>query len=86
MMMTKMLIDSTEDVFYRIFPCGVVKYCVKRDEGCTYITSTRETRNCAAHPDPVHSATKIPSKVDSDIRQAVQENPLLKTKDIMTGN
>ena len=128
---TNMPIDGKdEQVFYRIVPCGGVKYCGKRDEGCTYITSTRETRNCAAHPSTplvrsqkcdvefayiwpvaaedkrrwitgfkrtgdnaarnlhdhqVHGGTKVPSKVESDIRQAVLENPLLKTKDIMTG-
>ena len=34
---------------------------------------------------PSHAASKIPSKVDTDIRQAIISNPHLKTRDIMTG-
>ena len=37
------------------------------------------------HNHPSHAASKIPSKVDTDIRQAIISNPHLKTRDIMTG-
>ena len=48
----KMSVDGKdEDVWYRIVPCGGVKYCGKHEEGCTYITSTRENRHCPQHPD-----------------------------------
>lgn len=37
------------------------------------------------HNHPVHSDTKIPVKVDTDIRKAMISNPHLKTSDIVTG-
>ena len=43
-----------EDLVYRIVPCGGVKYCGRREEGCTYVTSTRESRKC-----PIHSETSL---------------------------
>ena len=37
------------------------------------------------HNHPIHSCSKIPSKVDTDIRSAVIADPHLKTKDILIG-
>ena len=37
------------------------------------------------HNHPLHSDSKIPAKVDSDIRKAVVANPHLKTADIVVG-
>ncbi len=119
-----------EDMWYRIVPCGGVKLCGQHEEGCDYVTSTRETRSCPSHPEtklvrsancpvefvsvwpqdesdsrrwitgikrsgdnkddnlhnhPSHAATKITSKVETDIHKAVVANPHLKTADIMTG-
>ena len=37
------------------------------------------------HNHPIHSESKIPVKVDSDIRRAVVENPHLKTTDLIVG-
>lgn len=128
---TKMSVDGTEEeLWYRIVPCGGVKLCGDHENGCSYVTSTRETRSCPSHPKshlvksgecpvefiyiwpteesdkrrwitgvrrlggcedenlhnhPTHAATKISSKVDTDIRRAVVANPHLKTKDLMTG-
>lgn len=42
-----------------------------------------EMRADKLHNHPSHAATKIPSKVDTDIRQAVISNSHLKTRDIM---
>ena len=42
-----------------------------------------ETDNLHNHP--LHNETKIPVKVDSDIRRAIVENPHLKTSDLITG-
>ena len=44
------VVDQTEEeIYYQIVPCGGVKQCPV--ENCTYITSTREHRNCTNHPD-----------------------------------
>ena len=37
------------------------------------------------HNHPIHSSSKIPSKVDTDIRSAVIADPNLKTKDLLIG-
>ena len=37
------------------------------------------------HSHPMHSDSKIPAKVDSDIRKAIASNPHLKTSDILVG-
>ena len=37
------------------------------------------------HNHPIHSSSKIPSKVDTDIRSAVIADPNLKTKDLLVG-
>lgn len=48
---TTMLIDGKEEeIWYRIVPCGGVKQCGQHEAGCTYVTSTRENRNCPLHP------------------------------------
>ena len=43
------------------------------------------SENDNLHNHPIPSPTKIPSKVDADIRRAVMNNPNLKTQDIMVG-
>lgn len=48
---TKMSVDGTEEeLWYRIVPCGGVKLCGDHENGCSYVTSTRETRSCPSHP------------------------------------
>ena len=37
------------------------------------------------HNHPMHSDSKIPAKVDSDIRKAIASNPHLKASDIVVG-
>ena len=51
----------------------------------TGIKRGSENSDSNLHNHPSHAANKIPSKIDTDIRQAVIANPHLKTKDIMTG-
>ena len=117
-------------VRYKIVPCKGVKVCEMYKEGCNYIISTREVRNCPTHPDasllmiedcpvdfvyirpaasddnrrwltgidrltdmrgenlhthPFHASSKIPAKVQSDIREAIAIKPQLKTKEVITG-
>jgi hypothetical protein len=38
------------------------------------------------HNHPMHNDTKIPAKVDSDLRRAIVDNPHLKTSDLVVGN
>lgn len=124
--------QDTLQVEYRITPCNGVKLCGMHEDGCEYVTSTREHRPCPSHPSvplvgtsncPVefvyikpkdkndnrrwqtgflrgglstmmaqnlHShklppATKIPIKVQSDIKEALKEDPHLKTTDLVEG-
>ena len=36
---------------YRTVLCKGVKVCGQKDEGCSYVVSTRETRHCQQHQD-----------------------------------
>lgn len=124
--------QETLQVEYKIAPCKGIKLCGRNEEGCDYVTSTREHRPCLSHPSvplvacgscPVefvyirptdkndnrrwqtgflrggmdmmqaqnlHShqlppATRIPTKVQVDIKEAVKEDAHLKTTDIVEG-
>ena len=124
--------ETTLEAEYRIAPCRGVKLCGMHEQGCDYVTSTRENRPCPNHPsvplvgsgdcpvefvhikpkDPndnrrwqtgfvrggidmmkasnLHNhklppATRIPTKVQNDIKDAVKEDPHLKTTDLVEG-
>ena len=51
----------------------------------TGITRGELTVSENLHNHPIHSSSKIPSKVDTDIRSAVIADPNLKTKDLLVG-
>ena len=49
------------------------------------ISRVADMHDANLHNHPSHSASKIPSKVVTDIQQALLSNPTLKTSDLMTG-
>ena len=50
----------------------------------TGLVQSGELETDNLHNHPLHNETKIPVKVDSDIRRAIIENPHLKTSNLIT--
>ena len=51
----------------------------------TGIIRTSDIPDANLHNHPIHNASKIPSKVVNDIRDAISANPTLKTGDLLLG-
>ena len=51
----------------------------------TGIVRSGDLQSQNLHNHPMHSETKIPAKVNSDLRRALVDNPHLKTSDIIVG-